>query len=327
MQFLIENQFASKFIEKLQEKFIAYEVCGTQPMTMPTGLIFNLKTKNLNDKVYVEQSYPWLSAENEQDLKALYKDPITFDLIKQLDLYLTDNSSQNHVTIEKSAVEARTRQLRTNLAFNRYNDLKNVLSIDSINGEIDQLIIELIAEFNKSIISEIYRVAKQSDIKIIKTDSKVEVVKKLILAIEEDAVIIEKETCRGKGNILILSPNLATVLVMTDALTISGEELEKCIGNVWGTYPYCGKFKDMKVFIDPYAEEDYYIVGYKGTTVFDAGLTYCPYNLLQVVRATNTETLEQTIGFNTRFGISCNPVTGLSESSNVYYRKNVVTGF
>jgi hypothetical protein len=237
------------------------------------------------------------------------------------------------MTIEKASVTAKTRQLRADYSLELAQDLRAIHGLDAENELSNILSNEIISEINREVVRTIYTIAKPGaqfaatpgsfDLQ---TDSdgrwSVERYKGLMFAIERDANAVSIETRRGKGNILIVSADVASAFVMAGVLDYNpalqaNSNLEV---DATGT-TYAGQLGRFKVFIDPYLGTNGYVVGFKGANAYDAGMFYCPYVPLQMVRATNVDTFQPAIGFKTRYGMIANPFTTLNAGSNVYYRK------
>ena len=145
----------------------------------------------------------------------------------------------------------------------------------------------------------------------------------MVFAIERDANAIAVETRRGKGNMMICSADVASALalagVLDTGLGLKGAEA-LAVDPTGATFAgvYRGR---IKVYVDPYATGDFYVVGYKGANQYDAGFFYCPYVPLQMVRAVDQDSFQPSIGFKTRFGMVANPFTTMAQDSNSYYRK------
>jgi hypothetical protein len=165
----------------------------------------------------------------------------------------------------------------------------------------------------------------------------VETYKGLIYQLEREANKIAKDTRRGKGNIVICSSDVASALAMSGLLDYNSalsNNTPLTVDDTGNTFAGV-LFGRMKVYVDPYSVSgaDYAVVGYKGTVAYDAGLFYCPYVPLQMVRAINPNTFQPKIGFKTRYGLVANPYAEgstiglgrLSNNSNVYYRKFIIT--
>ena len=257
-------------------------------------------------------------------------------------------------SIDKIAVEAKGRALRADYSVELAQDLKAIHGLDAESELANILSTEILAEINREVVRTVYRGAKpgaqanvaNAGVFDLDVDSNgrwsVEKFKGLMFQIERDANAIAQETRRGKGNIIITSADVASALAMSGGLDydsgISGAvggigEIDDTGNTFVGTLN--GRFK---VYIDPYSanvsDRQYYVVGYKGTNAYDAGLFYCPYVPLQMYRAIGQDTFQPRIGFKTRYGMVLNPfakgLTALSDSdpqaagnlnANAYYRR------
>ena len=253
-------------------------------------------------------------------------------------------------SIERVAVEAKTRALRASYTTELAQDLKAVHGLDAESELANILSTEILNEINRELIQTIYRVSKtgcqQNDltnatapgaaggIYDLNTDSdgrwSAERFRGLMFQIEREANVIAKETRRGKGNFIVCSSDVASALAMGGFLNLTPAlqpQLE--VDDTGNTFAGIlnGKFK---VYIDPYAQLglNFVTVGYRGASPYDAGLFYCPYVPLQMVRAVGENTFQPKIGFKTRYGMVANPfsesmdlsVAGTATSGNVYYR-------
>jgi hypothetical protein len=250
-------------------------------------------------------------------------------------------------SIERVAVEARTRALKAEYTTELAQDLKAVHGLDAESELANILSVEILNEINREIIRAVYASAKagaqQTDLSNIGsydlvTDSdgrwSAERYRGLMYQIERESNVIAKETRRGKGNFIICSSDVASALAMGGFLNLSPALNTNLnvddTGNVFAGV-LNGKFK---VFIDPFvpAGIDFITVGYKGTNPYDAGMFYCPYVPLQMVRAVGENTFQPKIGFKTRYGMVANPFAGgrtpsvgLGDGLNTYYRLFRVT--
>ena len=251
-------------------------------------------------------------------------------------------------SIEKVTVEAKARALKAEYSLELAQDLKAIHGLDAETELANILSTEVLAEINREVVRTIYTVAKpgaQNNVANagsfdLDVDSNgrwsVEKFKGLIYQIERDANAIGHETRRGKGNFIVCSAdvasalNMAGVLDYTPALSTSGtpDDTESTLAGVLN-----GR---IKVYVDPYsaniADDHYYVMGYKGSSAYDAGLFYCPYVPLQMVRSIGQDTFQPKIGFKTRYGMVANPFAGgttqrsgaLVANDNVYYRRTRV---
>lgn len=254
--------------------------------------------------------------------------------------------AQMGFTIDKTTVTAKTRALKAEYTMELAQDLKAIHGLDAETELSNILSAEILAEINRELVREINITAKigaQDNVTTagvfdLDTDSNgrwsVEKFKGLMFQLEREANRISKETRRGKGNIMICTSDVASALQMagvldyTPALNSNSLNVDDTGNTFAGVLN--GRFK---VYIDPYAiGGNYATVGYKGSSAFDAGVFYCPYVPLQMVRAVDQGTFQPKIGFKTRYGIVANPFAegltkgagALSVNSNVYYRKMLI---
>jgi hypothetical protein len=361
-------------VRRAMPSLIAYDVCGVQPMTGPTGLIFAMKAR------YTSQSGTE-ALFNEADTKfAGAGTHVGSDVLKALsagnyasgtamdtaDAEALGDSASNAFaemafSIEKATVTAKSRALKAEYTMELAQDLKAIHGLDAETELANILSSEILAEINREVVRTIYFNSVMGaavntttpGIFDLDTDSNgrwsVEKFKGLMFAIERDANVIARDTRRGKGNIILCSADVASALTMAGLLDytsgISDSLTVDSTGNTFaGTLN--GRFK---VYVDPYANmsapyptagtpagasaNQFYIVGYKGTSPYDAGLFYCPYVPLQMVRAVGENSFQPKIGFKTRYGMQVNPfaqstaqVNGAGDrNSNVYYRRVQIT--
>ena len=247
-------------------------------------------------------------------------------------------------SIEKSTVTAKSRALKAEYTMELAQDLKAIHGLDAETELSNILSAEILAEINREVIRTIYKSAKKgasintttAGIFDLDTDSNgrwsVEKFKGLMFQIERDANVIAQETRRGKGNIIITSSDVASALQMAGVLdytpALNNNLQVDDTGNTFAGV-LNGRYR---VYIDPYAANNkasqYYVVGYKGTSPYDAGIFYCPYVPLQMVRAVGENTFQPKIGFKTRYGVAQNPfATGdatdikAGSDDNTYYRR------
>ena len=249
-------------------------------------------------------------------------------------------------SIEKVTVTARSRALKAEYSMELAQDLKAVHGLDAETELANILSSEILAEINREVIRTIYATAKvgaqvgttKAGTFDLDTDSNgrwmVEKVKGLAFQIEREANTIAKTTRRGKGNIMICSSDVASALAMAGILDYNSalaSNVSLTVDDTGNTFAGT-LFGRIKVYIDPYfptsSTSEFAVVGYKGSNAYDAGLFYCPYVPLQMVRAVDTGTFQPKIGFKTRYGLVANPFaegstvgTGtINVNSNVYYR-------
>ena len=378
-------------VRRAMPNLMAYDICGVQPMSGPTGLIFAMKAHYEETSGTLRQGPEALGLQ-EPDTNFSATDGIEAGVTDYTqagdgnlplgDAYTPGTDAFNMAggsrgierdsaerlgeannlfnemsfSIEKTAVTARTRALRSEYTLELAQDLKAVHGLDAEQELANILSSEILAEINREVVRRVYEVAEagaqnnvanagQFDLDV---DSNgrwsVEKFKGLLFQIERDANAIAQRTRRGKGNFLICSADVASALAMAGVLDYSS-------GLTGAGGPSIGEVDDtgnlavgtingrIKVFVDPYganlSNNHYYVMGYKGTSPYDAGLFYCPYVPLQMLRSIDPDTFQPKIGFKTRYGMVSNPFVRvdvnnpasaadaetLTPGNNQYYRK------
>ena len=345
---------------------IAYDICGVQPMTGPTGLIFAMRTKydsqGGTEAFYNEANTNFSGANgaiatgsmtisaNATDVllgNAAPGNAMTTGSAEALGDGAAGNTFQQMAfSIEKVTVTAKTRALKAEYSMELAQDLKAVHGLDAETELANILSAEILAEINREVLRTIYTSAKvgaqvgttTTGTFDLDTDSNgrwmVEKIKGLAFQIEREANTIAKQTRRGKGNTLICSSDVASALAMAGLLDYQSalnSQVNLTVDDTGNTFAGT-LFGRIKVYIDPYfpvsSTAEFAVVGYKGSNAYDAGLFYCPYVPLQMVRAVDTNNFQPKIGFKTRYGLVANPFAGgssqgsgaISAMSNVYYR-------
>jgi hypothetical protein len=356
-------------VRRALPKLIAYDVCGVQPMTGPTGLIFAMRSRYANQtgsEAFFNEANTGFSSTNAlgangSPVVQVGTNPVSNTL--NTAAYTTANGmttaqsealgdsgtnafAEMAFSIEKVTVTAKSRALKAEYTMELAQDLKAVHGLDAETELANILSTEILAEINREVIRTIYESAVRgatygtttAGTFDLDTDSNgrwsVEKFKGLVFQIERECNAIAKATRRGKGNILIVSSDIASALAMagvldyTPALQVNLEVDDT--GNTFAGTMH-GR---VRVYIDPYfggssAGDELVAVGYKGASPYDAGLFYCPYVPLQMVRAISQDSFQPKIGFKTRYGMVANPFArGSSESNpgviaartNEYYR-------
>ena len=356
---------------------IAYDVCGVQPMTGPTGLIFAMRSRystQTGTEAFYNEANTFFSGSNAAitaaqlaqltNLTLAANTTETFVSNAAAVAAMTTNQGENlgdgaagntfqemAFSIEKVTVTAKTRALKAEYSMELAQDLKAVHGLDAETELANILSTEILAEINREVIRTIYGVAKLGaqvgtttrGIFDLDTDSNgrwmVEKIKGLAFQIEREANTIAKQTRRGKGNIMLCSSDVASALAMAGILDYNSAlqgQVNLTVDDTGNTFAGT-LFGRIKVYIDPYfpagSTNEFAVVGYKGSNAYDAGLFYCPYVPLQMVRAVDTGTFQPKIGFKTRYGLVSNPFAdgttaatqgALTAQSNVYYRGFVV---
>jgi hypothetical protein len=350
---------------------IAYDICGVQPMTGPTGLIFAMRSRYATqggDEAFYNEANSGFSGEASQSALTLQSNTLTsgntFANTVFADLPTTMTTGRSEAlgdgsntfeemafSIEKVTVTARTRALKAEYSMELAQDLKAVHGLDAETELANILSSEILAEINREVVRTIYTTAKQGALVgtttagtfNLDTDSNgrwmVEKVKGLAFQIEREANTIAKLTRRGKGNMMICSSDVASALAMAGILDYNSAlqgQVNLTVDDTGNTFAGT-LFGRIKVYIDPYfpvsASSEFAVIGYKGSNAYDAGLFYCPYVPLQMVRAVDTGTFQPKIGFKTRYGLVANPFAegttvgqgAINVNSNVYYRSFKIT--
>jgi len=334
-------------VRRAMPNLIAYDICGVQPMTGPTGLIFAMKSR-FGSQAGAEALF------NEADTDFSGRDaagdtgspdaqsgtnPATLNDSPSAGTYTTgigmttaqaetlgdgsDEFAEMAFSIDKVTVTAKSRALKAEYTMELAQDLKAIHGLDAETELANILSSEILSEINREVVRTIYSHAKAgaqvntttAGIFDLDTDSNgrwsVEKFKGLMYQLERDANAIAQKTRRGKGNLIICSADVASALQMAGVLdyapALSSNLNVDDTGNTFAGV-LNGKFR---VYVDPYAANvsasQYYVVGYKGTSPYDSGLFYCPYVPLQMVRAVGQNSFQPKIGFKTRYGMVQNP--------------------
>ena len=362
-------------VRRALPNLIAYDVAGVQPMTGPTGLIFAMRaryaTQTGTEAFYNEANTAFSGSFSENnpygfqgtrasDVSGQFQNPtgntttsgIGMPTANAEILGTQDNGPQAFqqmaFSIEKVTVTAQSRALKAEYSLELAQDLKAIHGLDAETELSNILSTEILAEINREVIRTIYTCAvagaqygtTTAGFFDLDTDSNgrwsVERFKGLIFQIERDANVIAKQTRRGKGNVLIVSSDVASAMAMAGVLqytpALSADLQVDDTGNTFAGLLH-GR---IKVYIDPYfggytSNQELVTIGYKGSSPYDAGLFYCPYVPLQMVRAVDQYTFQPKIGFKTRYGMVANPFSNgaydafandgkLQARRNVYYR-------
>ena len=340
-------------VRRAAPQMIAYDICGVQPMTQPTGLIFAMKsryaTMDGTEALFNEADTDFAGASSPAHEGSNPVDGTYTTGVGQATATAEAGSRFNEMafSIEKTSVTAKTRQLKAEYTVELAQDLKSVHGLDA-EGELSNILsTEILAEINREVLRTIYTTAKagaqigtttQGTFDL-DTDSNgrwsVEKFKGLLFQIERDANAIAQQTRRGKGNFIICSSDVASALAMAGVLDYA-PALSTNLNVDESSTTFAGILNGRyKVYVDPFSANQsasqFFTVGYKGTSAFDAGLFYCPYVPLQLVRAVDPTTFQPKIGFKTRYGMVANPFVsldgtgGLTANENYYYRRVKVT--
>ncbi len=351
-------------VRRALPNLMAYDVCGVQPMTGPTGLIFAMRAKYANtandsltaDEALYDEADTDFSGTGTHDAGGAFGSA-TGNIATGVSTstgedFGGDTTLQSMgFSIERVSVVAKTRALKAEYTLELAQDLKAIHGLDAETELSNILSTEILAEINREVVRTIYATSKLgytgvagSEVFNLNSTADtsgrwaVEKFKGLLFAIEKASNKIAKDTRRGKGNLLIVSTDVASALSMTGLLDYQGALTNNTNLTVDDTgNTFAGTlFGRIKVYVDPYSVtgNDYVVVGYKGATPYDAGMFYCPYVPLQMVRAINPETFQPKIGFKTRYGLVSNPFAdsaqgspggtlagALTNNTNTYYRR------
>jgi hypothetical protein len=355
-------------VRRAMPNIVAYDIAGVQPMTMPTGLIFAMRSQ-------YQQGTPTPSNNREAlfDKPENFAGPVTTAQGEALSGDSANGTGKTVAgggfgnmgfTVDKTTVTAQTRALKAEYTMELAQDLKSVHGLDAEAELANILSVEILAEINREVLDLVNSKAVLGGVRnttfggttslpgagntaIVVGDATggfdihedadgrwaVEKFKSLIYQIEIEANAVAKATRRGKGNIVICSSNVASALaaagVLDYAPALSANLNVDDTGNV-----FAGIINGrLKVYVDPFASTDYITVGYRGSNAYDAGVFYCPYVPLTMVRAVDPNTFQPKIGFKTRYGLVANPFAGNptadggkgADRQNPYFRTFQVT--
>jgi len=363
------NPVMIALVRRAMPNLMAYDLCGVQPMTGPTGLIFAMRSRykstsagvTANDEALFSEAITGYSGDSAGgDQGASTRGPSGLvgatdttpggnsDISDSGDVYVPvvnggmstataealgtpggNDFNEMGFTIEKATVTAKSRALKAEYTLELAQDLKAIHGLDAETELANILSTEILAEINREVIRTINAQAKIGSLQDglqtkgifdLTTDAdgrwSVEKFKGLLVQLERECNVIAKETRRGKGNVVICSSDVATALVASGMLdyapSLSTNLQVDDTGNT-----FAGVLNGRtRVYIDPYAQGDYITVGYKGSNPYDAGVFYCPYVPLQMVRAVGENDFQPRIGFKTRYGMVSNPYVDVGNMNN-----------
>ena len=350
-------------VRRAMPNLIAYDIAGVQPMTGPTGLIFamrsnyvdaannTVKTEAFFDEADTDFSGTGTHANGLGAGSETTGAGMATSAAEQLGSTNGGSFGEMSFQIDKVSVEAKSRALKAEYTTELAQDLKAIHGLDAETELANMLSAELLAEINREVVRTVYTSAVAGSAGTASPGTfnldvdangrwSVEKFKGLMFQIEREANSIAKATRRGKGNIILCSSDVASALQMagvldyTPALNSNNLQPDDTGNTFVGVLN--GRFR---VYIDPYAGANYMVVGYKGSNAFDAGLFYCPYVPLQMVRAVGENSFQSKLGFKTRYGMVANPfargklgdmpgggATGaIAAGTNVYYRRSAIS--
>jgi hypothetical protein len=348
-------------IRRAMPNMIAYDVCGVQPMTGPTGLIFAIRPKYISggalggDAFYNEVDTDFSGTGTHAGTNpAVLNDLVpgtytsgtgmTTAAGEQLGIG-ANLFAEMGIEIEKVTVEAKTRALKATYSLEMAQDMKQIHGLDAETELANILTSEVLAEVNREVIRTIYLTAvagsQQGDLAAagtynLDTDSNgrwsAEKFKGMLFQIDREANKIAKDTRRGKGNWIICSSDVASALSMAGVLdyapALSTDLQVDDAGNTFAGI-LNGRYR---VYIDPYATGDFWVIGYKGMNSYDAGLYYAPYVPVQMMKAVSDDSFQPKLGLKTRYGMVANPFAqgtvkgagALTANTNLYFRRTKV---
>ena len=341
-------------VRRAMPNLMAYDIAGVQPMTGPTGLIFAMRSKYTNqagsEAFYAEADTDFSGAGTHANALGEGSETTGTGMETGAAEALGDGVGAGFAemafSIEKVTVAAKSRALKAEYTTELAQDLKAVHGLDAETELANILQSEILVEINRELVRTIYGTAVVGaaataapgtfDLDVDANGRwSVEKFKGLMFQIEQEANKIAQQTRRGKGNLVICSSDVASALQMagvldyTPALNSNALQVDDTGNTFAGVLN--GRYR---VYIDPYAGANYLVVGYKGSSSFDAGLFYCPYVPLQMVRAVGENSFQPKIGFKTRYGMVANPFArggaaandgALVANTNVYYRRVAIT--
>ena len=369
------NPILISLVRRAMPNLMAYDICGVQPMSGPTGLIFAMKSKYkttkagavINDEALFNEPLVNYSGDSSTssggsegpsglagvsdtdgggtivDSGSSYV-PVTGDAYTTTEAEALGSTGESFAemgfTIEKATVTAKSRALKAEYTLELAQDLKAIHGLDAETELANILSTEILAEINREVVRTINSQAKigarQANVTTkgifnLSSDAdgrwSAEKFKGLGVQLDREANTIAKETRRGKGNFIVCSSDVATALAASGMLDYAPAlSTNLNIDDTGNTFAGVMNGR-IRVYIDPYATTDYINVGYKGTNPYDAGLFYCPYVPLTMVRAVGENDFQPRIGFKTRYGMASNPFVGASPAdglatarTNQYYR-------
>ena len=360
-------------VRRALPNLIAYDICGVQPMTGPTGLIFAMKSRSNSqsgaEALFNEANTTWSSSNKQGNTSGTviqtgsnpvynvantnasytFANGMSTSAAEALGDTLANTFAEMAFSIDKVTVTARSRALKAEYTLELAQDLKAIHGLDAETELANILSTEILAEINREVVRSIYTTATvgaQYGVTTagtfdLDTDSNgrwsVEKFKGLIFQVEREANAIAKATRRGKGNVIIVSSDVASAFAMAGVLQYTPAlQSDLTVDDTGNTF--AGLLHNrIKVYIDPFFGgssngDELVTVGYKGTSPYDAGLFYCPYVPLQMVRAVGQDTFQPRIGFKTRYGMVANPFATAAgdgavvdrnvnaNAANIYYR-------
>jgi len=333
-------------VRRTMPQLMAYDTIGVQPMSGPTGLIFAMKSHYTGEASTGAEALTTAAGQPDVDFSgddANTQNQYTTAEGEALGGFVAGGGAFKEMSfsIEKSSVTAETRALKAKYSLELAQDLKAIHGLDAESELSNILSAEILAEINREVIELIdsqatpgatagttlsgtFAVDDSKDNRGARWGG--ERYKSLLIQINREANLIAKATGRGRGNWILCSPDVASALDMVAGLAVPNMEVganQPDISNNVFAGTLGGKYK---VYIDQFAATDSVIVGYKGANMYDAGLFYCPYVPLQLMKSIGEEDFQPRLGFKTRYGLTHNPFASGTAAENPYFRKFLVTG-
>ncbi|MBI33513.1 MAG: ATP-binding protein [Gammaproteobacteria bacterium] len=324
-------------VRRSTPNLLAFDVAGVQPMKGPTGLIFAMKSNyadgtdgtNETEALFNEADDSFSGAGSAGSGTGMATATAEGNI-----------SATMGFSIDKTSVTAKSRQLKAHYTQELAQDLKAVHGLSAETELANILSTEILQEINRELIHKMTTNAKRghgfdaavgatavttsgSEVDVSDGRWEVEIYKAMITHIEKQANLIAVDTRRGKGNFAIVGTGIAAALNATGSVqygNVAGTGLEDVTGNL-----FLGTLNGMKIYVDPFGTANRIVVGYKGSNSYDAGMFYCPYVPLSMMKTIGESDFQPRIGFKTRYGMADNPFVTAGANNNVYYRRVDVT--
>lgn len=349
-------------IRRMAPKMISYNLVGVQPMKAPVSQVFAIRSRYTNQtgtEAFMDEANTEHSGSNSglsptggaQTTTDATNNPFEGTWTHNTALTTaqgealgassasTDQFNEMSMSIEKITVTAKTRGLKAEYTIELAQDLKAVHNLDAESELMNILSTEIVSEINREIIRTIYKKSKLGAQKNVASPGTfnldvdangrwlIEKYKGLMMAIEREANTVAKETRRGRANWIVCSSDVASALSMVGKLETNPVKNDFDVDDTGQTY--VGKLNGKyDVYIDPYwtvSDMEICVTGFKGSNAWDAGIFYCPYVPLQIVRGQDQYSLQPKLGYKTRYGVVTNPFASSSDNANVYFRKFAIT--
>jgi len=332
-------------VRRTMPQLMAYDTIGVQPMSGPTGLIFAMKSHYTGEASTGAEALTLPAGQPDVDFSGDEGTANTMSTAdgEALGGFVSGGGAFKEMSfsIEKSSVTAETRALKAKYSLELAQDLKAIHGLDAESELSNILSAEILAEINREIIEKILSQATPGATAGTTTAGTFDVsdpldnrgarwggerYKSLLIQINKEANLIAKNTGRGAGNWLLVSPDVASALDMVAGLAVPNMEVGSNQPDIANNV-FAGTLGNKyKVYIDQFAAADSVTVGYKGANMYDAGLFYCPYVPLQLMKSIGEEDFQPRLGFKTRYGLTHNPFATGTAAQNPYFRKFTVTG-